>query len=313
MAFVTYPLDDIDFSAEDVELFNCPRTSGIYAQEDFAYSVTGADNIVTIGPGVGWIRNARFKGKVIAQKEDSLIDMGLPDASYPRYDVIAIRFSANGNGTELVVKNGTAASSPTLPSVTQTEALHELYLYSIHREVGATAVTAKDITDLRLNPTYCGLMANSITRIDTDAIEAQITALIEQLHSEIAAVKAGAAYVMKSGDTMTGNLTIPAPTQSGHAVNKLYVDTQTILAMLTAAGWEGDSAPYTQTISVAGLTDAKTAHIYPEYSGTLEEKLAMKEACGCISYAESDGETITFFCMEDKPEADISISVEVGV
>lgn len=226
MGFITYPLDNILFSAEDVELFNCPRTSGIYAEEDFVFSVTGADNTVTIGPGVGWIRNARFKGKVIAIKEESQIDVGLPDASYPRYDVIAIQFSANGNGTQLVVKSGTPASSPALPAITQTEAVYELYLCAILREVGATSVTAKDITDLRLNPAYCGLMADAITKIDTTAINAQIVALIEELRSQIAAVKSNSAYLLKSGDTLEGPMNanghsitgLPTPTGNSQAV-----------------------------------------------------------------------------------------------
>ncbi len=313
MAITTYPLDDILYSAEDAELFNCPRTSGIYAREDFAFTVTGADNIITIGAGIGWIRNARFKGKAIALKEDNQIDLGIPDASYPRYDVVAIQFTANSNATELVVKNGTPSSSPALPAITQTEAVYELYLCSIRREVGATSVTAKDVTDLRLNPVYCGLMADAITQIDTAAINAQFASLVEQLRSEIAAVKAGTAYVMKSGDTMTGNLVVPSPTASGHAVNKGYVDTKTVTGILTVAGWVGSSAPYTQTIAVAGLTDAKTAHIFPEYYGTLDEKLAMKEACGCVSYADSNGTALTFVCLEEKPAATISIRVEVGI
>lgn len=313
MAFVTYPLDDVAFSGEDAELFNCPRASGIYAKEDFAFSVTGADNIITIGTGVGWIRNAKFKGKVIAMKEETQIDMGLPDASYPRYDVVAIQFNANGNGTDFVVKNGTPDSTPVLPAVTQTEAVYELYLLSVRREVGATAITAKDITDLRLNANYCGLMADSITKIDTAAINAQFEALVEALREEISAVKAGTAYVMKSGDTMTGPLVVPAPTESGHAVNKGYVDTQTVAVTLLAEAWEGDSAPYSQTVTVAGLTDAKTAHGSPAYSGTLAEMLAMREACGCVSYAERSGEEVTFWCLEDKPAADIDMTVEVGV
>lgn len=313
MAFTTYPLDDIDYSSEDAELFHCPRTSGIYAEEDFSFSVTGADNIVTIGAGVGWIRNARFKGKVIAMKEDTQIDLGLPDASYPRYDVVAIQFSANGNATELVVKKGTPGSAPALPAITQTEAAYELYICCVHREVGATAVTEKDITDLRLNPAYCGLMADSVTKIDTSAIEKQIAALITQLRSDIAAAKEGTAFVMKSGDTMTGSLTIPAPTQSGHAANKEYVDTKSVSATLAASGWEGTSAPYTQTVTVAGLTDAMTAEAHPVYTGTLEEDLAIREACACVSYAKYSGTQATFYCLEDKPEADIPIEVRVRV
>lgn len=313
MSFVTYPLDDIDYSAEDAELFNCPRTSGIYAVEDFPISVTGSDNIVTIGPGIGWVRNSRFKGKVFAETSDTAVNVGLPDASYPRYDVIAIQFSANANGTEIVVKNGTPSSSPTIPAIVQTEAMYELYLCSVRRDVGATAVTAKDITDLRFNSAYCGLMADAITRIDTAAINAQVSGLIAELRDEIAAVKAGTAYVMKSGDIMTGNLTVPSPSESGHAVNKGYVDTKHVSAVLPAVSWAGTAPPYTQAITVDGLTEAKTANIFPAYPGELTADLTMREACGCVSYAKRSGSMVTFTCLEDKPTANISIVVEVGV
>ena len=41
---ITYPLNNIDYTAEDAELFHCTRTSGIWATNDFPISVTGRDN-----------------------------------------------------------------------------------------------------------------------------------------------------------------------------------------------------------------------------------------------------------------------------
>ena len=129
------------------------------------------------------------------------------------------------------------------------------------------------------------------------------------------------AALPKSGGYMTGALNmnnqqltgLPTPVSASNAVNKGYVDTQTVPATLSAASWVGDAAPYTQTITVAGLTDAKRAHAHPVYSGTLETDLAIKEACACVSYAKSSGAEVTFYCLEDKPEADIPIEVEVSV
>lgn len=168
MDLTTYPLNDVDYSAEDAELFHCTRSSGIYAADDFAYSVTGADCNIAIGTGIGWIRNSKFSGKVIALKEATTLDLGLSDAVYPRIDAVVIQFNAATNKTEIVVKNGTAATSPVAPEVIQTESVYELHLYQIKRSAGAAVVTASDITDLRKDSKYCGLMADSVTMVDAD-------------------------------------------------------------------------------------------------------------------------------------------------
>lgn len=185
MALVTYPLNNIEYSAEDAELFHVTRTSGIYAKDSFGYSVTGTDNNIVIGTGIGWIKNSEFSGKVVAQKEPIPLDMGLPDSVYPRIDAIVIQFDANKNETNIVVKKGTAATSPVAPSVVRTESVYELHLYHVRREAGSLYITAGSITDLRLNSSHCGLMADSVTNIDTDAIEKQIEELIESLRNYI--------------------------------------------------------------------------------------------------------------------------------
>lgn len=189
MALVTYPLNYIDCTAEDAELFHCSRSSGIYANDDFRYSVTGSDNTVVIDTGLAWIRNSKFTGKVAALKEAVSKDMGVADSTYPRIDVIAIQFDANANATDIVVKHGTAAMLPSIPEISRTEAVYELYLYAVRREAGATVITAGDITDLRLDSKYCGLMADSVTKIDLDAIYAQINAAIDKMNQATEAAK----------------------------------------------------------------------------------------------------------------------------
>lgn len=287
MSLTLYPLNNIDYTAEDAALYHCTRSSGVYAGDDFDPTLTGADNTITVGPGIAWLRITRFFGVVAGMKTETAVDMGIPDATYPRIDALVLRYDANKNGGELVAKQGTPAGSPQPPARTQTEACHELHLFHVYRKPGAAAITAADVTDVRLNEEWCGLMADSVTNV-------------------------GGSFVSKTGDTMTGPLTIPAPTASGHAVNKGYVDTKTVTATLSASGWSS-SAPYSQSVTVAGLTDAKRAHAHPVYSGTLETDLAIKEACGCVSYAKRSGTTVTFYCLEEKPTANIPIEVEVGV
>lgn len=289
MMLTTYPLDDYDYSADDAALFHCTRTSGIYAGEDFAFSVSGADNIIKISPGLAWMRINRFKGLVAALKNETSIDLGLPDSVYPRIDRVALQFSANKNGTEVVVKKGVAASNPLPPERSTSEALFELHLLEVRREPGSVSITAADITDLRLDESCCGLMADAVTGVDTGAINAQVTALVNELRAKLGEVEEQTYYASKE-----------------------YVKTTAVQVILPAAGWAG-SGPYTQTITVDGLTDERRAMVYPEYGNDTEANLAMLEACGCVSYAKRDGSNITITCLEDKPAVDITVTVEVYV
>ena len=201
MPITTYPLNNIEYSAEDAELYNSTRTSGIYASGDFSISVTGLDNLVTIGKGLGWIKNSEFTGKVIAHKNDTVCDVGIPDAYFPRIDAIVIQFDATRspeNATRIIVKKGVASSSPVEPDVVRSEYNYELHLYHILRRPGASSVLASDITDLRMNANYCGLMADSVTRVDTAAIEAQVRGLINRLDAAIAQTQGGTGFMSKT-------------------------------------------------------------------------------------------------------------------
>lgn len=207
MPLITYPLNNVDYSAEDAELFHCTRTSGVYSGGDFSCVVSGADTNITINPGVGWIRNAQFRGKVVSLMESMVLNLGVSNATYPRIDSVVIQFDISKNSTDIVVKNGNAATDPQPPAVVQTESLYELHLYHVYRAAGSTVVSVANVTDLRLNPEYCGLMADSVTNIDTSAIRAQIDAIILDLRAKIAAAEQGA-YLPITGGTVNGPLTV---------------------------------------------------------------------------------------------------------
>lgn len=206
MAFITYPLNNIDYTAEDAELFHCTRTSGIWAEDSFSISVTGADNNVTIGTGIAWINNKEFSGKVAALKSAEVLDLGIADGTYPRIDVIAIQFNTNNNATDVVIKKGTPATNPVQPAIVRSGAVYELYLASVYRPAGATVITASNVTDLRMDETVCGLMADSVTHIDTKAINRQVQELLDVLYKSIAEAGAATDIVLKSAIYPVGSL-----------------------------------------------------------------------------------------------------------
>lgn len=163
MSMVTYPLNNIEYSAKDAELFHYGRTSGVFGGDDFSTSVSGGDNFVTISPGVGWIANSKFSGKVIANEASEKVNMGLPDSTQPRIDAIAIQFDVNKNATEVVVKKGTPSSAPVPPTVERSTTVYELHIARIYRRPAATAISYADLTDTRGDPDACGIVESSIS------------------------------------------------------------------------------------------------------------------------------------------------------
>lgn len=80
---------------------------------------------------------------------------------------------------------------------------------------------------------------------------------------------------------------------------------------LPASGWSG-SAPYTQTVSVSGMT-ADWVPGVPSLAlyGTVDvtELITKTEALGCIKMITSADGTLTFTAPEDKPDRSINIRV----
>ncbi|MDY4508828.1 MAG: hypothetical protein SPD95_08925 [Candidatus Faecousia sp.] len=289
MTLITYPLDDCDYSADDAALFHCTRTSGIFASDDFSFSVSGADNTVRVSPGIAWMRINKFKGLVAALKNEVSVDLGLPDSVYSRIDRVVLQYNANTRDTTVVVKRGVPRSNPLPPDRSTEDALYELHLLEVLRKPAAAAVKQENVTDLRFDSSCCGLMADSVTKVDTSAINAQVMALVNELRTKLSEVEEQTYYASKE-----------------------FVTTTAATATLTAAGWVG-SGPYTQTIAVQGLTDGRRVMVTPKYGSNADDNIAMREACGCVSYAQRSGSNVTITCLEDKPAVDISIIVEMYV
>lgn len=260
MELITYPLDNTEYLGDDAALFHCTRTTGIYAGDDFSFSVNGADNIVTVQPGLAWMRINRFKGLVAAMKLENNVDMGLPDPIYPRIDRVILQYDANKNDTEIIVKSGTPSSNPRPPVRSMTEALYEIHLLEVRREPGAVAITAKDVTDLRLNKSCCGLMAESVTEIDTEGINNQFQALLQTIENELSDIEAGSAVELKK--LKFENVQVPA---ASFVQDATYQDYQ-YRAAVALTGVLGSMTPEVM-LSVEDATGGNFAPVAEAYSG----------------------------------------------
>jgi hypothetical protein len=217
----------------------------------------------------------------------------------------AISYQTSDSGT--VVPSGTWSS--TIPTVSQGKYLWTRVTLAFNT---GSAVTSYSVSRMGIDGTgavskVCNIAPNSSGNV------------------ELEAENVGA--LPSTGGLMTGHIVmnsnqvkmLGAPSDNADAANKSYVDTAlnsvktvSVSATLTVAGWSA-SAPYTQSVTVSGLTDTKRAMAYPVYGSNTATNLALKEACGMVSFASRSGSTLTFTCLEDKPTVDIPITVEVYV
>jgi len=82
---------------------------------------------------------------------------------------------------------------------------------------------------------------------------------------------------------------------------------------LTAAGWTGDAAPYSQTVNVTGMTDELLCELFSACpkSVTVAEREAYNEAFALVAsgYAETADGSATFL-IDEKPAIDIGVRIK---
>ena len=215
MSIITYPLDGVTYSAEDVATYLCTRTSGVYAKDsNFAVSITGTRQI-TIAPGLAWINYDDFKGVSVCSREDTVLTVPDADNTLNRVDRVVLQFDTSSNLTAIRLKTGTPAVAAQPPDILQNHNQYELGLCTISVPAGSAAVTAADITDTRADEDVCGLMRDGVTGIPTAQLQAQALTIMTQLSTElhtkldaldaaIAAVESGNFYTKSEADAKFG-------------------------------------------------------------------------------------------------------------
>jgi hypothetical protein len=163
MSIITYPLNAVTYDASEVEMYLSTRTSGVYYNDPsfFKATVVGTRQI-SVAPGLAWINNGTFKGKMIASTETVNIDIPIANSSRARKDLIVLRFDATLNKSYFDVKQGTASTSPVAPTPTKTGTVYELGLYVVNVPAASSTLSAANIENVIPDSTYCGIMRDNV-------------------------------------------------------------------------------------------------------------------------------------------------------
>lgn len=125
----------------------------------------------------------------------------------------------------------------------------------------------------------------------------------------------------KTGGNVTGNIdmggkrigNLGEPVYAEDAVKKSYVDEKhaefQIVALANA--WAG-SGPYTQTVAVTGIKNTDRPHWDVVLSANDATAIAEEEAFSVISKLDTSNGSVLLTCLEEKPDINVTIQMEVN-
>lgn len=153
-------------------------SDGVYETVGEKFLVT-ANTGMTLNVGSG---RAIIQSRWVKNDETEVLTLDPSDVQLNRIDAVVLRLDKGARTITLTVKKGTAVSgTPTMPDITRTESVYELYLASVYIGKGATQPTT--ITDLRPS-SYCGWVTGIVQQVDTSDLFLQWQTAYEQQFAE---------------------------------------------------------------------------------------------------------------------------------
>lgn len=117
-------------------------------------------------------------------ENDSALTLPITAASpsLNRYTAVVARLDYSNRLIEITTKDGTAASSPTKPTIQKDSQYKELCLAMIYVAKGATAISQSAIADTRASAD-CGWVTGLIQQVDTSALFLQWQTAYEEFYA----------------------------------------------------------------------------------------------------------------------------------
>lgn len=160
------------FTSFFAEYFADFISNGIYPNPSTQCQVLANNNMtVTVKPGNGYINGYKYKND-----SDLSLTIDTADGVLKRIDRIVLRSTVLNREIKAYVKKGTFASSPVAPTLQRDADMWELGIADIYIANGAVSISQANITDLRLNNDYCGIVHGVVIQVDTTTIFNQFQA-----------------------------------------------------------------------------------------------------------------------------------------
>lgn len=185
MAIRSFPFNSINgdrkFNAFHwTEYFNWLVGNGIFPNPSTNLQVTSNNNMtITVKKGAAWIN-----GHIVTSDEDLVLSLEGADGLLNRIDRIALRLDVVDRQIIPIIKKGDPATVSSAKPLQRDDDAYELGLADIRIDKGAISISQSNITDLRLNKNYCGVVHGLVDQVDTTTLFNQYQSWINNKKDE---------------------------------------------------------------------------------------------------------------------------------
>jgi hypothetical protein len=154
--------------------------NGVFPNPSTGLQVTSNNDMtVTVKAGKGWIN-----GYYYSNDSDLVLSIDLADGVLNRIDRIILQYNTVNRTITAKVKKGSLASSPVATDLDRNADVYELGIADVYIKAGSITISGSNITDLRLNSNYCGIVIGTIEQIDPTTIFDQYQSWLSEKKSQ---------------------------------------------------------------------------------------------------------------------------------
>lgn len=171
----SFPHDSVNhdrlYSASDFRGFFTPFVNnGVFANpaNSCMVAAVGSARNVVVRAGKCFIN-----GCVGYTDGTEVFEIPAADMYMPRYDVIAARLDLEKRDIHIEIIKGVPSETPEYPQMERTGVKYDLALAAVKSVPAAYAISQSDITDLRFDSNYCGIVNGLVKITDTTELFAQ--------------------------------------------------------------------------------------------------------------------------------------------
>ncbi|ABS39607.1 hypothetical protein [Clostridium botulinum] len=147
--------------------------TGVYPNPATGLQVVAVDGDmrIRIKKGYGYILGRDFENT-----DDYIFKLDPADGVLSRIDRVVLRLDYLDRKIKPILKKGNYGSSPIAPALQRNSDAYEIALADVYVKNGVISIIQSNITDLRLNKEFCGIVHGVIQQADTTEIFRQFQA-----------------------------------------------------------------------------------------------------------------------------------------
>lgn len=167
MSIKAFPLNQQEYSynAQDVMKYYAGRNSGVFETGDNLKVSANGGLELRVNTGMGWLAKDYVASVAFWNESVEYLMVDAGHDTYDRIDLVVVswNFIQQEQNPRLIIRKGTPASSPAVPSLVNDSSTIEIALARINVAKGAITLSDRNIVDLRGNDTYCPMVYDEQT------------------------------------------------------------------------------------------------------------------------------------------------------